>query len=156
MITIVEIEPTQNQGEIIVPNRIAIPAHRVAKDVKKMLTDLYKDIETLGKLPPGCSGITVDGKIMFRGDVLFELKATHGFPLDFALDSIINDKGMAVNWPEFIETARKNQWWDFQTYDVILHAMEDAQIPKDIYNGIKYGFQRYVMKYPNPRRTDLK
>lgn len=151
---IVEIEPTENDAKTVVPNRIAVPANRVAGDVKKMLTDLMNDIDTLGKLPPGCCGITEDGKTMFRGDVLFELKATHGLPLDFALDSIINDRGMAVNWPEFIETARRNEWWDFQTYDVLLHAMEDAQVPKDIYNDIKRGFQRYVMMYPHPKMKD--
>ena len=41
---------------------------------------------------------TIDGKPMFDGAVLFELKATHGFPLDFSLDRIINQGGCSVDW----------------------------------------------------------
>lgn len=88
---------------------------------------------------------------MFDGQKLFDLKTVHGFPLDFALDKIINQKKRVVCWPQFIKAARKNNWWDFQTYEVICHAMADAEIPKDIQEGFKQGFQRYVLAHPHPK-----
>ena len=88
---------------------------------------------------------------MFNGAKLFELKATHGFPLDFALDRIINEKGMPVSWVDFIEAARKNKWWDFQTIEVITHALEDAQVAskEEIINRAKL----YMMKSPQEKNT---
>lgn len=89
--------------------------------------------------------------MIFSGDKLFEMKATHGFPLEMALDRIINGKKLVVNWAEFIESARQNDWWDFQTYEVICHAMEDADISKDVQQQIKLGFQKYVLTHEHPR-----
>lgn len=34
------------------------------------------------------------------------------------LIATINEYGFMIDWPEFIEAARRNKWWDFQTYDV--------------------------------------
>ena len=88
-------------------------------------------------------------KPVFNGAKLFELKATHGFPLDFALDRIINEKGMSVSWVDFIEAARKNKRWDFQTIEVITHALEDAQVAskEEIINRAKL----YMMKSPQEK-----
>jgi hypothetical protein len=86
----------------------------------------------------------------FSGATLFGLKATHGLPLGFALDRIINTAGVAVEWPSFIEAARKNGWWDYQTYEVLCHGLEDGDIPKDVQAGIRSGFQRYVLAHPHP------
>jgi alanyl-tRNA synthetase len=90
-------------------------------------------------------------RTVFNGAKLFELKATHGFPLDFALDRIINEKGMPISWVDFIEAARKNKWWDFQTIEVITHALEDAQVAskEEIINRAKL----YMMKSPQEKNT---
>jgi alanyl-tRNA synthetase len=87
--------------------------------------------------------------MVFNGAKLFELKTTHGFPLDFALDRIINDAGMSVSWVGFIEAARKNKWWDFRTIEVIAHALEDAQVSakEEIINRAKL----YMMKNPQEK-----
>lgn len=130
----------------VFPSMLLVPAHMLAKGVQPFLRGLSgKEV-----LPEGVFGITCDGKAMFRGDVLFELKTTHGFPLDFALDRIINDAGMAVDWVAFIEAARRNKWWDFQTYEVMTHAMEDAQIPAATAAAIRQRFQRYVLANQHP------
>ena len=92
----------------------------------------------------------IDNTLVFDGALLFELKATHGFPLDFALDKIINDKKMVVSWVNFIDVARQNKWWDFQTYEVICHAMVDAMLPRNMHEEIKHRFQVYVLKFPHP------
>ena len=87
------------------------------------------------------------GNRLFPGHTLFNLKTTHGLPLDFALDQI-QDKGLTVDWVGFIEEARKNKWWDFQTYEVITHALEDAMFPKPYIEGVKARFQAYVLANP--------
>ena len=123
---------------------MVVPAHLLAKGAAEFISSL----DGMDTLPDGVYGLTVDDKVMFRGDVLFEMKATHGFPLDFSLDKIINERGYAVDWVAFIETARRNKWWDFQTYEVICHAMEDAMLPKTMQAEIKVRFKAYVLKYP--------
>ena len=92
---------------------------------------------------------------MFDGAVLFELKATHGFPLDFALDRIINQRGCAVDWVGFIEAARSNKWWDFQTYKVLQEGLLDAGLPRGMAREIELRFQRYVLKYPHPAMEEV-
>lgn len=94
--------------------------------------------------------LTEDGKRIFPGDDLFKLKATHGLPLDFALDKIINEFGMAVSWVEFIEEARRCGWWDFQTFDEIDHSMADAMIPREMQTAIKQRFRMYVVTNKHP------
>jgi hypothetical protein len=53
-----------------------------------------------------------------------------------------------VEWPSFIEAARENGWWDFQTYDAICVGMEDAGIERPVQAGIKARFQQYVLTHP--------
>ena len=91
-----------------------------------------------------------NGSPLFPGDVLFKLKDAHGLPLDFALDSIINERGMAVSWADFIEEARRCGWWDFQSYEAIAHAMTDAPLPKDAQEAIKRRLQLYILAHPHP------
>jgi alanyl-tRNA synthetase len=128
------------------PAIMAVPSQNLAKGVQPFLQDL----ESLPELPRDVVGFTVDGKPMFNGSVLFELKVTHGLPLDFALDRIINDLGMAVDWVAFIESARKHKWWDYQTYALITHSMTDAGISRELRESITSGFQAYVVTYPHP------
>lgn len=127
-----------------------VPKNKLARGVIAFL----KELSGRTTLPDGVVGLTEDMKQMFRGDVLFDLKCTHGFPLDFALDRIINDEGMAVDWVAFIEAARKNNWWDYQTYDVLCHAMEDAAVPREMQAEIRLRFQRYVMANEHPKMTN--
>jgi alanyl-tRNA synthetase len=94
--------------------------------------------------------VTTDGKQVFSGALLFTIKATHGFPLDFALDRVINDEGLAVGWVEFIEEARRNGWWDFQTHQAIQHGVEDAGLSREMREAILRRFQLYVLAHPHP------
>lgn len=83
---------------------------------------------------------------IFPGALLFDLRSTHGLPLDFALDRIMNVEHMPVEWPGFIEAARANGWWDFQTFEVVQHALIDAQVPRDTTHAILQRFKLYVLK----------
>lgn len=133
--------------QTIFPANMLVPKNKLARGVIAFL----KELSGRTTLPDGVVGLTEDMKQMFRGDVLFDLKCTHGFPLDFALDRIINDEGMAVDWVAFIEAARKNNWWDYQTYEVICHAMEDASIPREMQAEILLRFRLYVMANEHPK-----
>lgn len=123
----------------IFPATMAVPERLLEKGLAYFLMSLHGR-ETL---PAGVVGLTDDGKPMFCGRTLFEMKATHGLPLDFALDRIINEEGFVVDWVAFIDAARRNKWWDFQTYEVICHAMEDSMLPKCMQSAIKERIRLY-------------
>lgn len=94
--------------------------------------------------------LTIDGRRLFPGAELFNLKATHGMPLDFCVDEIINVAGIAVEWPGFIDAARSNGWWDFQTYKATQHALDKAGLPGPMQRGILLGMQKYMMAHAHP------
>lgn len=81
---------------------------------------------------------------IFPGAELFDLKTEQGFPMEIAIDIIINDNKMAISWVDFIESARINGWNDSQSYKTIMHALDDAEIPKEIKLGIKKRLQLYL------------
>lgn len=83
-------------------------------------------------------------KPIFPGAFLFNLKATHGFPLEMALDMVINDEGLAVSWVDFIEEARLNDWSDAQTYKTISYALSEAGVPGNIREQIESRAQKYI------------
>ena len=89
-------------------------------------------------------GITTDGLTVFDGAVLFELQATHGLPLSFALDRIINQQNMAVSWLSFLEAARKNGRKDSNTIRDLRYSLEDADVPKDIREGVLSRLERFI------------
>lgn len=92
--------------------------------------------------------ITPDGRSIFPGDEAFKLKAAHGVPLDFLLDIVINGAGIPVGWVGFVDEARRNGWWDYQTYESITHAMDEAGLPLEMKRGIQRGLQVYIMTNP--------
>ncbi len=57
------------------------------------------------KLEKEIINITESGNKVFPGNVLFNFKATNGFPLDFAIHRIIAEAGLAIGWVDFIEAA---------------------------------------------------
>ena len=89
--------------------------------------------------------ITTDGRRMFPGEVLFNLRSTRGLPLDFALDRIINERGLSVEWLGFVNAARRNGWKDYQTFTVIEHALQDAGLTAEMKQGITDGIRRYML-----------
>ena len=104
------------------------------------------------KINVPCGGAGLSRDRLFSGAFLFHLKTTHGFPLDFALDRIVNVEGIAVDWPEFVEEARRNKWWDFQTFEAIEHAMVDAELPRDYREAVRLRLMKYILDtLPTPR-----
>lgn len=66
---------------------------------------------------------------LFPGSRLFELKATHGMPLEAAIDQIV-DSGFAIDWCEFITCARKNKWYDYQIIKLIEQGLAESIIDR--------------------------
>jgi cytochrome P450 len=86
---------------------------------------------------------------MIDGALVFHLKATHGLPLDFIIDRSASEGG--IDWVGFAEEARLQGWWDFQTYDAIRYALQDAFLPKNEQQAVLNEFKRFVLSNPHPR-----
>jgi len=89
-------------------------------------------------------------KPVFPGSTLFKLKDTYGVPVEMTLDEI-RKLGYNVDWVGFIEEARNCNWWDFQIYDLLSHALVDAEYSKSDQNEILYRFKKYVVLNPHPK-----
>ena len=87
-------------------------------------------------------------RYLVNGASVFNLKTRHGLPLDFALDRLINQGGHAIAWVGFVEEARRNGWWDFQTFQCIEEGMQDAQLPRDMQEAIKDRLKVYMLAHP--------
>jgi alanyl-tRNA synthetase len=130
----------------------SVPSFKIdAADLAKLEADVTSRLNE--NSPNRQIRIIPPNGVLFSGEALFELKATYGFPLDFALDRIINDYHLAVDWVAFIKCARKNEWWDFQTLKVIEEALQDASLPSGMAEAIITRFKLYVMKHPHPKMT---
>jgi len=80
----------------------------------------------------------------FPGSRIFTLKATHGLPVDAAIEQI-HASGVAIEWNSFIDEARKNGWYDFKTLEVIQTGLEDSMTDKPTIKLIIDNCKRYVM-----------
>lgn len=90
---------------------------------------------------------TYVGKNVFSGARLFELKATHGVPLEISVPAILN-KGKVITWDQFIDQARMNKLWDFQILEMITHAIQDAGMDPDYISGVIARTKLYMLKNP--------
>lgn len=108
------------------------------------LDKLVKALATTGDLPEGAVGLTEDNRRMFPGATLYALKATHGLPLAFSLSKIL-ENGMAVDWVAFVEAARKDGRWDYQTYADVKHGLADAEVRADYAEAVCARLQQYIM-----------
>lgn len=85
--------------------------------------------------------------VVFPGDKLFQLKATHGTPLDVSLEIIMGQNALAVDWVGFITEARKNGWWDFQTVAAVEEALCDVTNPTVTIN-IMQRLKAWILENP--------
>jgi alanyl-tRNA synthetase len=87
---------------------------------------------------------------IFPGAKLFQLKATHGMPLENALDILINQHSLKIDWVGFVDEARKNEWWDFQTLEAVENALIESTVNRDIVVNTVIGLKRYMLQQPHP------
>lgn len=83
---------------------------------------------------------------LFPGDKLFQLKATHGIPLEISLENLTR-ASMVVEWELFIKEARTSGWYDFQTLEVIQNALEDV-FDRDTQEAVILRIKRFIMSHP--------
>ncbi|MNF14802.1 hypothetical protein D3C80_2171530 [compost metagenome] len=62
----------------------------------------------------------------------------------------MNQQSMKIDWVGFVDEARKNEWWDFQTLEVVENALVDALIPRNIVTGILTGIKHYMFNNRHP------
>jgi hypothetical protein len=86
----------------------------------------------------------MNGLEIYQGKKLFELKATHGLPLDIALDHLFA-AGVSIDWTGFIDCARSNGWYDFKIIALIETSLEDCLIDRDTKLAIVERSKAYIM-----------
>ena len=92
----------------------------------------------------------------FDGRRLFDLRVVHGLPLDMAIDRIVTDSRMLVDWECFVIRARECGWWDFPTYKVMKHALEDSGVCRDYAKSVIEWFKRFVVTNEHPAMIGTK
>lgn len=91
----------------------------------------------------------MDKKLELDGKIVFDLKATYGLPLEIIIDRVMNEEGLNITWPDFIEEARKNNWLDEQIFKTIKYGIEESMLERDIKKIIIEKTMLYLMTYPN-------
>ena len=84
--------------------------------------------------------------MIVSGAFVFELKATHGLPLEMAIDRIILEKNMRISWADYIEAARLNGWYDFQIFESIRYGLQESMIDKEKKQAIIDKTKIYLLK----------
>jgi alanyl-tRNA synthetase len=124
------------------------------KRLSFFLLSLLSFVALYGMLPHPAHAVEMQSMMMFQGSKVFRLKDTHGVPLDFTLDKIVNQLGGTVEWPSFIEAARSAGWRDFMTYEALCHGMQDADLPLLMQEAIQERFKLYVLTNPHPKTRE--
>lgn len=88
--------------------------------------------------------------IVVEGSFVFHLKATHGTPWDMVCENLIVDRGLRIDWVGFIEAARQNGWWDFQTIPAVENDLRDAGVPTEMVEAIIVRMKHYVLTHKHP------
>ena len=93
---------------------------------------------------------SMDG--LFPGEYLFRLKSEMGLPLDFSVQRVLDQPNTHIEWVSFIDTARKNGWWDFQIYDTLVFLRNEmGKEHVDYFDQVIQRFKVYVMNHPLTR-----
>jgi alanyl-tRNA synthetase len=116
---------------------------------KESTANFMRMLASSPELPEGCYITSEDGIPFVEGRFLFKLKDTHGFPLEMAIDITLG-RGLLIRWISFIECARDNLWWDFQTIQVVEHALQDAGCDRTYVSNVIDRFKIYSYTIPHP------
>lgn len=91
--------------------------------------------------------------MIYPGYKAFELKATHGVPFEIVFDRLLNN-GVVIDWKMFIECARRNGWWDFQTYQAVEEGLADAGVELTTAAEIMVRIRLYITTHKHPGMQD--
>lgn len=85
---------------------------------------------------------------VISGAFLFDLKATHGLPLEFALQKCFEHGVKCVDWIGFIDRARECGWHDFQTIRELSHSLADSDVSRSAADAVVRGAKLYMLEKP--------
>lgn len=85
---------------------------------------------------------------VYPGANLFRMKATHGLPLDVAIDYLMNERLLSIDWVGFMEEARRNGWYDFQSIAAISDAFVDVSADWEVLDEIITRIKMWVVENP--------
>ncbi len=92
--------------------------------------------------------VTTDGRAMVSGERLFSLHDSCGLPLCMSLDRGLNESQMVVEWPSFIEAARRQGWLDQRTYRLIAEGLLEAGVDREYSENVLAHTRRYMVTNP--------
>lgn len=86
---------------------------------------------------------------VFPGKYLFILKDTMGLPLDFGVSKILSES-LVIDWTSYIEEARSQGRWDYQTYADLKYLRSELNEYRDYFDNVILRFKNYVLKHGHP------
>jgi len=81
---------------------------------------------------------------IFSGKIAFNLKDTHGLPLDIVFDEVINKQERMIDWLEFCLEAATHGWENQKIFKEIGYALSDARVHKELTSGILNRLKIYL------------
>ena len=94
-------------------------------------------------LPGGVFAVSDNGLLLFRGDILLDLKTVHGFPIEFALISIFQ-RGWQVDWIEFDNYARYRGFLVYQIMEMVEVSLRDAFVERNVVEKILDNIRLFI------------
>lgn len=85
---------------------------------------------------------------IFDGAKAFQMKATHGLTLDIVIDHVMVKHSFTISWDKYIEEARRNKRFDYQTIQEIEVGLSDAGIDKAIVHETIQRAKLFILKHP--------
>lgn len=101
------------------------------------------------KAPNGQIMITDSLKGVFPGEYIFKLKDTMGLPLDFSVSNVLS-RGYVIDWVSYIEEARNQFRWDYQTFEDLKYLRSELSEYRDYFDDVIKRFKCYVVKNVHP------
>lgn len=86
------------------------------------LADALLDVQTI---KDNFVELTVDGRPLISGELVFKLIDTHGMPFEIVIDSVYH-KGASVKWEEFIITALGHKWRVYQIMEKLEYGLKES------------------------------
>lgn len=83
--------------------------------------------------------------LQLNGETIFELKDTHGLPLEIIIDECIA-RNVTIIWAEFIDAALNHGWNGSQIYRIMKEGLTESLSATDEYtSGVLERTRLYLM-----------
>jgi len=82
--------------------------------------------------------------VAYPGDKFFHLKTTHGVSWTVAVYLVMVKYRFVIDWISFVQEARKNKWYDFQTVKAIESSLQESGVDRTLVDGIMLRMKHYM------------